>query len=61
MFAIVTGVYCILRAIHYPVLLQGLSPNKATGPDEISPKIRKELHYEIAPILTLIFTVPLET
>ena len=46
-------------------LLQGLSPNKASGPDEISPKILKELHheiaFEIAPILTLIFNLSLET
>ena len=42
-------------------LLQGLSPNKASGPDEISPKILKELHREIAPILTLIFNLSLET
>ena len=42
-------------------LLQGLSPNKASGPDEISPKILKELHHEIAPILTLIFNLSLET
>ena len=41
--------------------LQGLSPNKASGPDEISPKILKELHHEIAPILTLIFNLSLET
>ena len=41
-------------------LLQELSPNKASGP-EISPKILKELHYEIAPILTLIFNLSLET
>ena len=42
-------------------LLQGLSPNKASGPDEISPKILKEIHHEIAPILTLIFNLSLET
>ncbi len=41
-------------------LLQGLSPNKASGPDEMSPKILKELHHEIAPILTLIFNLSLE-
>ena len=41
--------------------LQGLSRNKASGPDEISPKILKELHHEIAPILTLIFNLSLET
>ena len=42
-------------------LRQGLSPNKASGPDEISPKILKELHHEIAPILTLVFNLSLET
>ena len=42
-------------------LLQGLSPNKASGPDEISLKILKEIHHEIAPILTLIFKLSLET
>ena len=43
-------------------LLQGLSPNKASGPDDISPKLpTKELHHEIAPILTLIFNLSLET
>ena len=36
-------------------LLKNLNPNKASGPDEISPKLLKELHYEIAPILTKIF------
>ena len=41
-------------------LLQGLSPNKASGPDEMSPNILKELHHEIAPILTLIFNLSLE-
>ena len=36
-------------------LLKGLNPNKASGPDEISPKLLKELHHEIAPMLTCIF------
>ena len=42
-------------------LLNRLSPNKAAGPDEISPKILKELHHEIAPILTKIFNLSLES
>ena len=29
-------------------LLTGLNPNKAQGPDEISPRLLKELHTEIA-------------
>jgi hypothetical protein len=35
-------------------LLQKLNPNKAAGPDNIRPKISKELAAEIAPILTYI-------
>ena len=35
-------------------LLKGLNPNKASGPDEISPRLLKELHHKIAPILTKI-------
>jgi len=33
-------------------LLKGLNPNKAQGPDKISPRLPKELHTEI---LTIIF------
>ena len=36
-------------------LLQHLDPHKATGPDGIPAYFLKELSYEIAPILTLIF------
>lgn len=42
-------------------LLQKLNPNKAAGPDNIRPKILKELAIEIAPILTIIFRRSLET
>ena len=42
-------------------LLKGLNPNKASGPDEISPRLLKELHAEIAPILTKIFRSSLST
>ena len=42
-------------------LLQKLNPNKAAGPDNIRPKILKELAAEIAPILTIIFRRSLET
>ena len=44
-------------------LLQGLSPHKASGPDEISPspRILKELHLEIAPVLCHIFNISLDT
>jgi len=37
------------------ILLPGLNPYKAQGPDEISPWLLKEIHTEIAPILTIIF------
>jgi hypothetical protein len=42
-------------------LLQKLNRNKAVGPDNIRPKILKELAPEIAPILTIIFRKSLET
>ena len=42
-------------------LLSGQNPNKAQGPDQISPRVLKELHSEIAPILIYIFRLPLET
>ena len=42
-------------------LLKNLNPNKASGPDEQSPKLLKELHKEIAPILTCIFKSSIET
>ena len=42
-------------------LLKGLNPNKASGPDEISPRLLKELHAEIAPILAKIYRSSLST
>ena len=42
-------------------LLSGLNPNKATGPDGISPRILKELSLEIAPLLTMIYKASLRT
>ena len=42
-------------------LLQRLNPNKASGPDNIRPRILKELSSEIAPILTIIFNTSLAT
>ena len=42
-------------------LLKNLNPNKASGPDQIFPRLLKELHHEIAPILTKIYSSTLET
>ena len=42
-------------------LLSGLDPNKATGPDGISPRILKELSHEIAPSLAIIFNKSLDS
>jgi hypothetical protein len=42
-------------------LLKGLNPNKASGPDQISPRLLKELHQEVTPILTHIFQISLKT
>jgi hypothetical protein len=42
-------------------LLSNLDPSKAAGPDELKPKILKELVPNISPILCLIFNKSLET
>jgi hypothetical protein len=42
-------------------LLKDLNPNKASGPDQISPRLLKELHQEVTPILTHIFQILLKT
>ncbi|XP_060581061.1 uncharacterized protein LOC132737744 [Ruditapes philippinarum] len=42
-------------------LLKDLNPNKASGPDQISPRLLKELHREVTPILTHIFQISLKT
>ena len=42
-------------------LLTELNPYKVQGPDEISPRLLKELHTEIASILTIIFQRTLDT
>ena len=42
-------------------LLCGLSSNKASSPDQISPRVLKELHHEISPILCKIFKFSLST
>ncbi len=36
-------------------LLKDLNPNKASGPDQLTPRILKELHKELAPAITLLF------
>ena len=42
-------------------IFTNLKPNKATGPDGLSPRILKELSSQIAPILAKIFQMSLET
>ena len=42
-------------------LLTGLNPNRAQGPDGISPRFLKELQTEIAHILTIRFQRSLNT
>ena len=36
-------------------LLKDLNPNKESGPDELTPRILKELHEEMAPAVTYLF------
>ena len=42
-------------------LLKNLNPNKASGPDEVTPRILKELHVELAPAITLLFQRSMDT
>ncbi|KAL8595170.1 hypothetical protein ACOMHN_013843 [Nucella lapillus] len=42
-------------------LMENLNPNKATGPDGISPRVLKELAKELAPGLTAVFQSSLTT
>ena len=57
----------VVTRVHYITIkgtenpLKGLNPKKASGPDEISPGLLKELHHEIAPILTKTFQSSLQT
>ena len=42
-------------------LLLKINPNKAAGPDDLKPRILKELAEEIAPILNIIFNKSLDS
>ena len=42
-------------------LLKDQNPNKASGPDEITPRLLKELHHEIAPSFTKTYRSSLST
>ena len=42
-------------------LLSGLNPAKATGPDKLPPRVLKELSTQLAPILTMIYRLSLNT
>ena len=58
--------YPVLDTVHISVegvkkLLRNLQPGKAPGPDNISPRVLKELADEIAPILTIIYQSSVDT
>ena len=42
-------------------LLQNLNPSKACGPDQIKPRVLKELATSISPILCLIYQKSIDT
>ena len=50
-----------LHSLTVEKLLTQLDPSKASGPDELKPRILKELAKEISPILSLIFQKSLDT
>ena len=41
-------------------LLKGLNPSKASGPDELHPRVLKELATEIGPVFAYLFEIPKE-
>ena len=58
--------YPVLDTVHISVegvkkLLSNLQPGKAPGPDNLSPRVLKELADEIAPILTIIYQSSIDT
>ena len=58
--------YPVMKDIHITPpgiekLLKKLDPSKASGPDELKPRLLKELAHEISPILSLIFQKSLDT
>ena len=58
--------YPVMKDIHITPpgiekLLKNLDPSQASGPDELKPRLLKELAHEISPILSLIFQKSLDT
>ena len=43
------------------LLLKGLNPSKALGPDELHPRVLKELANELGPVFAHIFQQSLDT
>ena len=42
-------------------LLKGLNPSKALGPDELHPRVLKELANELGPVFAFLFQQSLDT
>ena len=42
-------------------LLTGLNPSKALGPDELHPRVLKELAIELGPVFAHLFQQPIDT
>ena len=42
-------------------LLKGLNPSKALGPDELHPRVLKELANELSPVFSHLFQQSLDT
>ena len=42
-------------------LLKGLDPSKALGPDELYPRVLKELATELGPVLAYLFQQSIDT
>ena len=51
----------VVSAVGVTKLLKGLNPSKALGPDELHPKVLKELASELGPVFAHLFQQSIDT
>ena len=51
----------VVSAVGVTKLLKGLNPSKALGPDELNPRVLKELASELGPVFAHLFQQSIDT
>ena len=51
----------VVSAVGVTKLLKGLNPSKALGPDELHPRVLKELASELGPVFAHLFQQSIDT